>query len=224
MESEKFNNLCSHYKDTYDLHRTSLKQRDTLFYYLLSILALFTLQISSTDMVSNFVYDYLNKAIGVKLGKSSDFITTFLWLSLFGFSIKYFQVVLEIERQYDYLHDIEEDLNSYYPNSVIFTREGKHFIRKYSLFSKWTWWLYTVFFPLFIIGCSIFKIKSQINLYDEKTINYIIDYLCYLMIGTSSALYLFQYHKLGINISYFKTIICDLCNKAKKSWNEKPND
>jgi hypothetical protein len=49
MEEAKFNNLCSHYKDTSDIQQATIKQRDMLFYRLLVILAVFTLQLSSTD-------------------------------------------------------------------------------------------------------------------------------------------------------------------------------
>jgi hypothetical protein len=113
MEETKFNNLCSHYKDTFDIHQATIKQRDTLFYSLLVILAVFTLQLSSTDMVSGIVSDYINKATGITLGRSADFISTLLWLLLLGFTTRYYQVVLEIERQYSYLHALEEKLNSY---------------------------------------------------------------------------------------------------------------
>ncbi|SSC10298.1 hypothetical protein [thiotrophic endosymbiont of Bathymodiolus puteoserpentis (Logatchev)] len=103
MEEAKFNNLCSHYKDSFDIHLASIKQRDKLFYWLLIIMAVFTLQLSSTDIVVNVVNDYINKAVGIKLGKSADFIATLLWLLLLGFTTRYYQVVLEIERQYGYL-------------------------------------------------------------------------------------------------------------------------
>ncbi|CAC9602026.1 hypothetical protein [uncultured Gammaproteobacteria bacterium] len=33
------------------------------------IMAVFTLQLSSTDIVVNVVNDYINKAVGIKLGK-----------------------------------------------------------------------------------------------------------------------------------------------------------
>ncbi|CAC9649860.1 hypothetical protein, partial [uncultured Gammaproteobacteria bacterium] len=41
MEEAKFNNLCSHYKDSFDIHLASIKQRDKLFYWLLIIMAVF---------------------------------------------------------------------------------------------------------------------------------------------------------------------------------------
>lgn len=198
MDEAKFNNLCSHYKDTFDIHRTSIKQRDTLFYGLLVILAVFTLQLSSTEMVVGVVNDYVNKATGIKLGKSADFISTLLWLILLGFSTRYYQVVLEIERQYAYLHTLEEKLNEYYPETKIFTREGKSYLSKYPLFSNWVWLLYTVFFPSLIIFSVIMKGNSDIEEMQSIEVNQIINFVCYLVIATSSILYIYRLHESSI--------------------------
>lgn len=195
MDEARFNNLCSHYKDTFDIHRASIKQRDTLFYGLLVILAVFTLQISSTEIVVGFVNDYVNKATGVKLGKSTDFISTLLWLLLLGFTTRYYQVVLEIERQYGYLHALEEKLNSYYPETKVFTREGKSYLSKYPLFSNWVWLLYTVFFPCLIIFSVIMKVNSDIEEMQSIEVNQIINFVCYLVIATSSILYIYRLHE-----------------------------
>ncbi len=163
MEEIKFNNLCSHYKDTFDIHLASIKQRDRLFYGLLIVLALFTLQLSSTEVVANMVGEYVNKTTGVKLGNNIDFVSTLLWLLLLGFSTRYFQVVLGIERQYGYLHALEEQLNGFYPNSKAFTREGKSYLSRYPLFSNWVWFLYTIFFPILILFCVIMRLISEIE-------------------------------------------------------------
>ncbi len=198
MNEAKFNNLCSHYKDTFDIHRASIKQRDTLFYGLLIILAVFTLQLSSTEMVVSVVSDYLNKTTGIKLGKSADFISTLLWLLLLGFTTRYFQVVLEIERQYGYLHALEKELNGFYSESKAFTREGKSYLSKYPLFSNWVWLLYTVFFPCLIIFSVIMRINSEIEGMQSIEANQIIDFTCYLVIATSSILYIYRLHESSI--------------------------
>ncbi len=198
MEEAKFNNLCSHYKDTFDIHRASIKQRDTLFYGLLIILAVFTLQLSSTEMVVGVVNDYINKVTGIKLGKSADFISTLLWLLLLGLTTRYYQVVLEIERQYEYLHALEEKLNSYYSETKMFTREGKSYLSKYPLFSNWVWLLYTVIIPSLIIFSVIIKIYSDINGMQSIGVNQIINFICYLVIATSSMLYIYRLHESSI--------------------------
>ncbi|MGF1907499.1 hypothetical protein [Aliivibrio salmonicida] len=199
MDEVKFSNLCSHYKDSFDIHRSTIKHRDTLFYGLLVILAVFTLQLSSADTVANIVNEYVNKISGVKIGNNVDFISTLMWLLLLGFSTRYFQVVLEIERQYGYLHQLEELLNDYYPDTKVFTREGKSYLSKYPLFSNWVWLLYTLFFPSLMLASVIAKIRGEVGINGFLGFNQIIDFTCYLIIGTSSILYTYRLHESGIH-------------------------
>ena len=199
MEEQKFNNLCSHYKDTFDIHRASIKQRDMLFYGLFVILAVFTLQLSSTEIVVGVVNDYVNKAIGTKIDNSADFVSTLLCLLLLGFTTRYYQVALEIERQYEYLDMLEKNLNSYYPETKVFTREGKSYLNQYPLFSSWVWFIYTILFPIFIIFSVIMRCISEIGeMQSTEMVNQIIDSFCYLVIIISSILYILRLHKKSI--------------------------
>ncbi len=195
MEEAKFNNLCSHHKDSFDIHLSSIKQRDKLFYWLLVIMAVFTLQLSSTDIVIDIVNNYINNTVGIRLGGSADFIATLLWLLLLGFTTKYYQIVLEIERQYGYLHVLEEKLNGYYPETKLFTREGKSYLDKYPLFSKWMWLLYTVFFPILIIFSVVIRLSSEVKEIQYIGVNQIIDFVCCFIIIISSILYIHKLHK-----------------------------
>jgi len=198
MEEAKFNNLCSHYKDTFDIHGTLIKQRDKLFYGLLVILSVFTLQLSSAEAVVGVVNDYVNKSTGIKLGNNVNFISTLLWFLFMSFTTRYFQVVLEIERQYGYLHALEEKLNSFYPESIVFTREGKSYLSKYPLFSNWVWLIYTAFIPSLIVFCAIIRILNEIGTMKSVEANQIIDFTCYLIIATSSILYIYRLHESSI--------------------------
>lgn len=195
MEEAKFHNLCSHYKDSFDIHLSSIKQRDKLFYWLLVIMAVFTLQLSSTDIVVDIVNNYINNTVGIRLGGSTDFIATLLWLLFLGFTTRYYQIVLEIERQYGYLHALEEKLNGYYPETKAFTREGKSYLDKYPLFSKWMWLLYTVFFPILIIFSVVIRLSSEVKEIQYIGVNQIIDFVCCFIIIISSILYIHKLHK-----------------------------
>ena len=148
LDEAKFNNLCAHYKDTYEIHLSSIKQRDTLFYALLVILALFSLQVTSTELVNSALSGFINKQLDISIDKNSNLLGTLLWLLLFGFSSRYYQTVIQIERQYDYIHHLEELISKRYPNTRAFTREGKSYLDEYPIFSNWIWLLYTLAFPL----------------------------------------------------------------------------
>ena len=150
---------------------------------------------SSADTVANIVNQYVAKLSGVKIGNNIDFISTLIWLLFLGFSTRYFQVVLEIERQYSYLHKLEEQLNSFYSNSGAFTREGKSYLSKYPLFSNWIWLLFTLIFPCLIVFSIIVRINYEIANMQSIEFNQLIDFSCYLIIGTSSILYIYRLHE-----------------------------
>ena len=190
----KFNNLCSHYKDTYDLHLSSIKQRDMLFYALLLISALFSLQTVSSDFTNGIITDFLSKQVGVNIDKKSNLLSSVLWFLLFGISIKYYQVVILIEKQYSYIHGLEEMLNRYYEDTIAFTREGKSYLNGYSMLSNWAYISYTLIFPLLIIYCIWLRITGEIDSAKELYPYVLTDFICYLLIGLLSGLYLMQIH------------------------------
>jgi len=191
----EFNNLCSHYKDTYEIHLSSIKQRDTMFYILLVILALFSLQVTSTDLVNSALSGYINKQLDISIDKNSNLFGTLLWLLLFGFTSKYYQTVIQIERQYNYIHHLEKIINSKYVRSKAFTREGKSYLGEFRLFSDWIWFLYTIAFPAIILICIIIRIKGELNNYEALGLSLIPGFVSYLLVGTSTILYIYNRHR-----------------------------
>lgn len=194
----EFNNLCSHYKDTYEIHLGSIKQRDTLFYALLVILALFSLQVTSTDLVNGALSGYVNKQLDISIGKNSNLFGTLLWLLLFGFSSRYYQTVIQIERQYSYIHHLEEIIGSRFTGTRAFTREGKSYLGEYPLFSNWIWLLYTLAFPLIILLCITIRIHGELASHEALGLALIPGFVSYLLVGTSTILYIGKLHGLAL--------------------------
>lgn len=213
LEDAEFNNLCAHYKDTYEIHLASIKQRDRLFYVLLVILAFFSLQITSIDVINGIFSDFVQKNYGIAINKSSQLFSTMLWLLLFGFSSKYYQLVIYIERQYEYIHHLEDILNIQYPGTLIFTREGKSYSNNYPIFSNWVHLLYTVAFPLLILTSIIFRVGNDFVNLEPLGINWNISIASYLLVGTSTILYLGKLHKEKIVflLKLAKTISKRIC-------------
>ena len=198
LSEAEFNNLCSHYKDTYEIHLASIKQRDTLFYALLVILALFSLQVTSTELVNSALSGFINKQLDISIDKNSNLLGTLLWLLLFGFSSRYYQTVIQIERQYDYIHHLEELISKRYPNTRAFTREGKSYLDEYPIFSNWIWLLYTLAFPLIILTCIVIRILGELEVYETLSLSLIPSFVAYLLVGTSTVLYIGKLHLSGV--------------------------
>jgi hypothetical protein len=190
----KLNNLCAHYKDTFDIHLRSIKQRDMLFYTLLIVAAFFSLQINSLEFVNGVITDYLAKETGIVVAKDSSLLSSIIWFLLFGASTKYFQVTVQIERQYDYLHALEKKLNLYYPATSIFTREGASYLHDYPIFSNWLWFIYMVALPVMLL--LAISIRTQSEIFSATDIYPLIPSLiCFFLTGTSTVLFLITLHQ-----------------------------
>ena len=192
MEQQvKFDNLCSHYKDTYELHKEDVKHRDKMFYSLLIVLGLFTIQSLSPEIVAEVMQDKAGESVAAIIVNDINLISTLLWFALFGLSSRYFQINIRIERQYDYIHSLESGLNSFYPCSKAFTREGKSYLNKYPLFLNWMSILYTIVFPMLILFVVSIQILDEIKSDNE---NLVLDSMCCLVIYISVILYLLMIH------------------------------
>lgn len=203
LSDAEFSELSSHYKDTYEIHLASIKQRDMLFYALLVVLALFTLQVASTELVNGAITSYVNKQLDLSIGKHSNLFGPMLWLLLFGFSSRYYQTVVQIEREYHYIHHLEDLLNSKYVGTRAFTREGRSYLNEYKIFSGWAGCLYTIAFPLLILLCIVTRIHGELAIYEVIGLSIIPDFISYLLVGTTTILYIGQRHNSSIR--YFVT-------------------
>lgn len=191
FDDTELNNLCAHYKDTYDIHLNSIKQRDTLFYALLIILAIFSLQVTATDIVNSALSSYANNHLNINIEKSSSIFGTLLWFLLFGFSCRYYQVVIQIEKQYDYIHHLEKIINRTYSGTSAFTREGKSYLKKYRAFSNWMWFLYTFGFPIIVIICITIRLCNEFTC----TVSVIPSLIAYILVLFSTLIYVWSRHR-----------------------------
>ncbi len=161
MEDAKLQLLHDHYKDTFFYIQEYIKLRDRLFLFILIVVTLMLFQVHSPSEFGEAVSQFITKKLELKSPINITFIGSILWFGLLSLVIRYFQTVVHIERQYKYIHQIEEQLSAEYANKV-FTREGKSYLNDYPLFSSWAWILYTIVFPTFLVGLVIVKIVGEI--------------------------------------------------------------
>ena len=113
-----------------------------------------------------------------------------LLLGLLSFSHTYFQTVLHIERQYNYVYELEEQLSKHFDGKA-FIREGTHYKRNKRFFSRWTkfifWFLFPVLYVVFIVAWLMFLFRQfpAFSLY--WTVNLLIT------LGTLTSLSLYVY-------------------------------
>lgn len=212
-DEKLFESLCSHYKDSYDIHLSTRKEREIIFYALIAITGLFYFQTSDLNVVNTIISDALKETGGITLDKKSGVIPTLIWLILFAVSTKYYQIHTRIEREYAYLHKLEAIINPVYNNSsqnshsAAFTREGKSYLQSYPLISNVVHYFYNLIFPIIIITAVISRIYKE-----GVPISYIHSLLgLSILISTSIHIY-------SMNKDDFKKIIIKMNNRKMLSF------
>jgi hypothetical protein len=195
-DDTRFTALCSHYSDTFANIKESIKLRDKLTALILLVLAFLALYAFwPTDAITVFS-GMSEQKLGFAINIDVGFLGSIIWFALLIVVVRYTQVVVYIERQYKYIHKIEEELHKHFDNSVAFTREGKSYLKDYPKFSNWIWVLYTIIFP-FVLGIVVLiKIISEWMAYFHSiTASLLLNTAISIFILISIILYMFFIHR-----------------------------
>ena len=130
-----------------------------MFLYILGVAFLLLLYMSAPSAVSEWLNSFVNKQAGSSAGTphliDASFIGVILLLGLLSLPHTYFQTVLYIERQYDYVYLLEEQLSAFFGDKA-FVREGRHYRAHKRLFSRWTKVIFWYLFPLLYLSFMVF--------------------------------------------------------------------
>lgn len=191
----KFQILHDHYKDTFALQREYLKLRDRLFVYtLLVFAAMFILTIVPVDP-SKAVSDIVKEQLKVTLSMNRDAVYSMLWFALLCLVVRYFQTNIVVERQYDYIHKVEDELNSSYdPQGDIFTREGKSYLNNFSSFSTLSGYLYILVFPVLLIIVTSYKIYTEVMEKSSFDLSLVLNIIFWLLTFVYTVVYTISLH------------------------------
>ena len=193
VEEFKMQLLHDHYKDTFFFIQEYLKLRDRLFLFILIVVTFMLFQLYSPASAGEAVSHFITSKLELKSPIDITFIGSIIWFGLLSLVVRYFQTVVHIERQYKYIHQIEEQLSAEYANKV-FTREGKSYLNDYPLFSSWAWILYTIVFPALLIVLVIAKIVGEIYQTGSISLLLSVNVAIALFIVLSTLFYLLLVH------------------------------
>lgn len=188
--------LNDHYKDTFAQLIEYRKLRDRLFAFILLTVILLLFQLYSPNEAETTIGEFLVKKLEIQTPINVSFIGNVIWFVLLGFVMRYFQTATFIERQYGYIHDLEEQLADFFQGKA-FTREGKSYLANYPLFSDWAHFLYTIAFPLLLMAVVIAKIINEIVYAGGVSVSLAFNIAVALSILISTGLHLrsFHFHK-----------------------------
>ena len=155
---DKTDLLYDHYKDSYSLITKAEKKREFLFLISLILSIFIVLQVGEPKLVLNLSEGFFKNKIGEKVTLNLNTVFSgleFMWLWVL---MMYYQQNVSIDRQYNYLHSIEERLSE----SVKIEREGRSYLTKYPWFLWLVFRVYTIVFPISILVVAILKWKHEL--------------------------------------------------------------
>ena len=162
LDGTKLEVLSDHYSNSYAGIQASLKKRDRLFAGTLALLFLMVFQLYAPTESSNFFAELIAEKLDTSETVKFIYVQSAIWFVLLAAAIKYFQIVISIERQYKYIYSLESIISIEYDGQA-FTREGASYLAEYPAFLNWASFLYTVLFPAILVVVSATKIVYEIQ-------------------------------------------------------------
>lgn len=158
--------LHDHYKETFEIICNREKVRDRLFLLvvgligLLFLFALFPVEITGSIAKMEL---YVGGA-KVEMSRLPLAIpSSVAWSVLFILALRYCQTAVTIERQYNYLHDIEAEISWLLGGKDLYRREGQAYKTRKPWLTHWAWVLYTIVFPGtgIVLICVLVKAEAK---------------------------------------------------------------
>lgn len=154
--------LHEHYNKTFENIQAHIVRRERLLFALLLLVVVMLFQMAFPSDASQQIAELVAKKLDMNKPCNTAFVDSVLWFGMLCLIIRYCQTVVYVERQYVYIHEIENRLNQLLGKEDI-TREGKTYLAKYPRFSDWTHFVYTIGFPLLLGSLLILKWKSELG-------------------------------------------------------------
>ena len=158
-----------HYKETFAYIREREAIRNRLFFFVIGSITLLGILIRYPE---NIVEALSAAEIqGLTLNLSTFPIHVLIssnWMVLAVIILRYYQCMVDIERQYDYLHLLEDKIKLYFRRNEIdipYRREGQHYLNNRAVFANWVWFFYTIIVPIAVCSAmlSIFIFSWQLH-------------------------------------------------------------
>ena len=148
--------LYDHYKDTIEETKKQESRRNKLFIIILIHIFVLFLVSYKPESMSNVISDLLMEKWKMGFYFSINIIQIAIMISMLYCVIRYYQINIQINRIYPYIHTIENELSKQISKN--FTREGKNHLKEYPKTQNIVYFCYKYIFPVFYIIALIYRV------------------------------------------------------------------
>ena len=144
--------LHDHYKETFARIRDSEASRDRLFLVLIGLFALLSIEIAYPAALGGTLgtLSIAGGEINLKPLPLPALLNA-TWILTLAVGLRYCQTTVLINRQYPYLHQLEETISPAVGGGDLYHREGKVYLRGYPLLLNVAWVAYGILFPTVVM-------------------------------------------------------------------------
>lgn len=194
MDIPDLNILHDHYKESFSQIREREKQRDLLFLVLIALLGSLFLEVQYPADLQRIFNEIstssTKKSLNALNALPVSIITSATWTVFLVIMLRYCQNSITVDRQYKYLHKLEDTISSLLGDDSIYTREGKAYLKDYPSFSNCVWIFYTGIFPLIVIGLQAYLIYLEFG--SQLSVEYNACYDSIMAVGVFISLILYR--------------------------------
>lgn len=190
--------LNDHYNNTVSDFKKLGKARERNFITMLVLLGVMAFQYVSPSQSQSTLLQFAQKKLDVDAAISINLVSSLIWFALLYVAIRYFQTVINIEKQYVYTHQLEAELSKNYDNKA-FTREGKAYLNNYAIFSDWVHIVYWYIFPILLTTVITIKIVGEWAADSRNGLAIWLDSAIWLALVVSITLYVYSLHETKKN-------------------------
>lgn len=148
--------LYDHYKDTIEETKKQESRRNKLFIIILIHIFVLFLVSYKPESMCNVISDLLMEKWKMGFYFSINIIQIAIMISMLYCAIRYYQINIQINRIYPYIHTIENELSKQISKN--FTREGKNYLKEYPKTQNIVYFCYKYIFPVFYIIALIYRV------------------------------------------------------------------
>ncbi len=197
-DDTKLTVLNDHYNSTVADVKKLNKSRDTNFLFMLILLGVMAFQYVSPSQSQSVLTQFAQKRLEVDAAVSINVIASLVWFALLYVAVRYFQNVINLEKQFNYTHQLEAELAKHY-NGKAFTREGKAYLNNYAIFSDWVHIVYWYIFPVLFLVAITVKIVGEWAATNQNTSQLWLNTFIYASLVISTVLYVISLHRTKKN-------------------------
>lgn len=161
-DDQKLEIFYDHYKDSFQHQLKYLENRNRYFLIVLLLIGVLFFQTAFPYAAKNIIESLSKKQFGNNHLVDTSFANSILLFGLLWAIILYIQANISIERQYKYIHQIEEKLSDQLSPFEI-SREGKTYKEEQPFIKKIIYWIYSLLFPVGLIGAFFYKAVIELT-------------------------------------------------------------